>query len=134
MSNAHRLRIVQVCDPHRLISVVERRTREQAKNPSCLIYSVGSAGKFQFEDGMFNITGMLCEVHIFDPWNCSRPELELSNQNMFFHHWGLVSSYDLTYKPVVKNAVWFTLEETLKRLGHEGRTIDIFKVSAHEQK
>jgi hypothetical protein len=109
---------------------VERRTKEGVKNPGCLIYSIGSAGKFQFEDGMFNITGMLCEVHIFDPGDFSRADMKLgtNNMNMFFHKWGFVSSYDHTYKSPLKYGEWITLDETVKRLGHEGRTIDIFKV------
>lgn len=73
---------------------------------------------------------MLCEVHIFDPGDFSRADMKLgtNNMNMFFHKWGFVSSYDLTYKSPLKYGEWITLDETVKRLGHEGRTIDIFKV------
>lgn len=43
------------CDPHRL------RTR-----PSCLIYSVGSAGQYQWERGLVERLGTHCEIHVFE--------------------------------------------------------------------
>ena len=46
-----------VCDPHRL-----------RKMPDCLVYSVGSAGNYIFEDGLYDIVGTKnCEIHVFDP-------------------------------------------------------------------
>ena len=46
-----------VCDPHRLRKV-----------PDCLVYSVGSAGNYMFEDGLVDLMGdRHCEVHVFDP-------------------------------------------------------------------
>jgi hypothetical protein len=56
------------CDPERLTRVAQRR---QAANPSsnesnCLVYSIGSAGNYRFEDGLYNQLGPLCEIHIFD--------------------------------------------------------------------
>ena len=46
-----------ICDPHRL-----RNVRD------CLVYSIGSAGKYQFEDGLIaSIGGTNCEIHVFDP-------------------------------------------------------------------
>jgi hypothetical protein len=56
------------CDPERLPRVAQRR---QAANPSskesnCLVYSIGSNGNYRFEDGLYNMLGPLCEIHIFD--------------------------------------------------------------------
>jgi hypothetical protein len=46
-----------VCDPHRL--------RQQT---DCLVYSIGSAGNYMFEDGLVAIVGHKhCEFHVFDP-------------------------------------------------------------------
>ena len=46
-----------VCNPHRLRSV-----------PDCLVYSVGSANNYMFEDGLNDIVGTgHCEIHVFDP-------------------------------------------------------------------
>jgi hypothetical protein len=45
------------CDPHRL-----RRLND------CLVYSIGSAGNFMFEDGLNDIVrNKHCEIHVFDP-------------------------------------------------------------------
>jgi hypothetical protein len=56
------------CDPERLTRIAQRR---QAANPSskesnCLVYSIGSAGNYRFENGLYNQLGPLCEIHIFD--------------------------------------------------------------------
>jgi hypothetical protein len=46
-----------VCDPHRLRTLND-----------CLVYSIGSAGNFMFEDGLNDIVGSKhCEIHVFDP-------------------------------------------------------------------
>lgn len=42
--------------------------------------------------------------------------------------WGFKSTYDTAYKPVVNYGEFFSVEETLEKLGHQGRTIDIFKI------
>ena len=48
-----------ICDPHRL--------RQHAMK-DCLVYSVGSAGKYEFEDGLVQLVGdRHCEIHVFDP-------------------------------------------------------------------
>lgn len=44
-----------VCDPHRL--------RNLGKD--CLVYSVGSAGKYEFEDAVREHVGPDCEIHTF---------------------------------------------------------------------
>jgi Methyltransferase domain len=57
-----------VCDPHRLVETND-----------CLIYSIGSAGHYEFEDGMISVLKdnsktpidenwkSNCEIHTFDP-------------------------------------------------------------------
>jgi hypothetical protein len=108
---------------------VERRTKELgADKAGCLIYSVGSGGKWQFEDGMYEMLNGLCEIHVFDPGNFAKDRTDLDERNIHFHKWGFKSSYDESYKPVVNYGVFFTVQDTLKKLGHEGRTIDIFKI------
>jgi len=93
-----------------------------------LVYSIGSRGDFDFETALFDhMGGPICEVHVFDfsgdfakPWHASK--------NIFFHPWGLKSSYATNYVPPGGGGTFYTLPEMQRLLGHEGRTIDIFKV------
>lgn len=43
------------CDPYRLL-----------ERPSCLIYSIGSAGQYQWEQGLVQRLGSHCEIHVFE--------------------------------------------------------------------
>jgi hypothetical protein len=119
-----------VCDPHRIPSIVKRRAAnfQNTTIASCLVYSIGSGGKFQFEDGMYEMLGSVCEIHVFDPGNWTKDRPDLVTKNIHFHKWGLSSSYDKDYKPVVRYGIFLPLQETIRRLGHVGRTIDIFKI------
>lgn len=102
------------CDPHQL----KRLAQEQ----SCLIYSIGSNGDYQWEDGMYIETDGLCEVHVFDySKDYKRPED--SERNIHFHQWGLQSSQEPQ-----KGRKWKTLPQMIKELGHENRTINVFKI------
>mmetsp|Transcript_19245 Transcript_19245/g.22240 ORF Transcript_19245/g.22240 Transcript_19245/m.22240 type:complete len:378 (+) Transcript_19245:42-1175(+) len=115
-----------VCNPKRLVK------KEENSNgpPRCLIYSIGSAGDFHFEDSIANMHHNTCEIHVFDPADWSRPDDPL-RKNIHYHAWGISSTYDDS-----KSVVWpkgrkggfKTLPETLQLLGHQGRTIDMFKI------
>lgn len=117
------------CDPHRMPRIAverQRETGEAAPNaPPCLVYSIGSAGRFHWEDGLVREVGNNCEIHVFDPTNFR--QAGMAEKNMFFHTWGLKSSYDASYQPKV-DGKFLSLQETLSLLGHENRTIDILKV------
>jgi len=94
-----------ICDPHRI-----------AKQKSCLIYSFGSAGRYHFEMGIHQINPF-CEIHTFDLKYFESPHY------VNFHEFGLrfiTSSID--------DKKFFTMQDIVKLLGHEGRTIDIFKI------
>lgn len=74
-----------VCDPHRLPDIVERRSKQMsAEKAGCLIYSVGSGGKWQFEDGMYEMLDGLCEIHVFDPGNFAKFRDDLVGRNVHF--------------------------------------------------
>lgn len=65
------------CDPHRLTKQATRRKQAGGEPPHCLIYSIGSNGNYQFEDGLYDHLGHnnMCEFHIFDySENYSRSE------------------------------------------------------------
>eukprot|EP00934_Nitzschia_sp_Nitz4_P000306 Nitzschia sp. Nitz4//scaffold18_size181773//15432//16421//NITZ4_001893-RA/size181773-processed-gene-0.218-mRNA-1//-1//CDS//3329539945//306//frame0 len=105
-----------VCDPHRL-----------RKKPDCLVYSVGSNGETSFEQGIRDVIGENCEIHTFDlvSQNKFRGDFATNLQGIStFHPWGLG-----TEDQAQKNPKRFqTLAQTMARLGHTNRTIDIFKI------
>jgi hypothetical protein len=115
------------CDPERLTRVAQRRHKV---NPSsteskCLVYSIGSNGDYRFENGLYKQLGPLCEIHIFDFDAHETPGL--AERNMFYHQWGLTSSYSELYKPP-KDKEMYTFQQIKKKLGHEHRAVDIFKI------
>ena len=112
------------CDPHRLL----------LQQHDCLVYSIGSEGKYEWEDGLIKKIGRHCEIHIFDPGNYARPN-DVERNNIHYHKLGLGSSYDSDYKASIslnalkgKQPDLKTFPEILKTLGHENRTIDVFKI------
>jgi hypothetical protein len=117
------------CSPHRLL---ERK--------DCLIYSIGSEGDYLFEENVIRVLGSLhCEIHVFDPGDYARIGGDPEKNNIHYHQWGLKSSYDNTYSAeITKNALkgaapaMMTFQETQKVLGHEGRTIEIFKINCEK--
>jgi len=96
-----------ICDPERI-----RRSEE------CLVYSVGSMNDFRFEEAILKDISSSCEVHVFDHTVANPTNIP---QGVMFHAWGLAAETDTS------NSM-FTLHEILKRLGHIGRRIDIFKI------
>ena len=104
-----------------------------------MIYSVGSEGKYEFEDSLIRELGDThCEIHVFDPGDYTRPGDPQKN-NIHYHQWGLKSSYDEAYNAAITlNALGGaapdlrSFPETLKLLGHEDRTIDIFKLDCEK--
>ena len=120
-----------VCDPHRLPHIAEKRKKDtgDAKN-GCLVYSIGSLGNYEFEDGLVDLIGTdVCEIHVFDPSRFG----ETTDRQKYFHlhKWGLKGSYDESYKPMV-GGKFLTIQETVKELGHENRVIDLFKVDCED--
>lgn len=97
----------------------------------CLVYSIGCAGDFSFEYALSDKYNKGCEIHVFDPANWERKE-DVEKKNIYYHAWGMNSSYDFESKSVVwpkgRNGVFKTFEETLDLLGHHNRTIDLFKI------
>lgn len=99
-----------VCDPHRI-----------QKQPDCLVYSVGSNGDPSFEQSVRDEIGTHCEIHTFDMGDyASRVEPTGSH----YHRWG-ISGEAFTDD---KGQIYKTLQQTVQELGHQGRTIDIFKI------
>eukprot|EP00538_Stauroneis_constricta_P000636 CAMPEP_0119570924 /NCGR_PEP_ID=MMETSP1352-20130426/43862_1 /TAXON_ID=265584 /ORGANISM="Stauroneis constricta, Strain CCMP1120" /LENGTH=545 /DNA_ID=CAMNT_0007620601 /DNA_START=1 /DNA_END=1638 /DNA_ORIENTATION=+ len=134
-----------VCNMHRLKGIGERRWKEETaaaaqaqssaaaasaydpKKYGCLIYSIGSNGDYTFEDSVYDdIGGPECEIHIFDfSGDFDRASIN-PQRNMHFHKWGYQGSKDAPKEPFAD------LQTIVKRLGHEGRVIDLFKIDCEE--
>jgi hypothetical protein len=112
------------CNAHRLLD-----------RKKCLIYSFGSDGKYTWEDGLVDLLGsMHCEIHVFDPADHERAG-DAVLKNIHYHKWDLKSSYDEAFNAKQKgdarrgaNPDSFTFQESLDKLGHQDRTIDILRV------
>lgn len=89
----------------------------------CLVYSIGSRLDVTFEKDILSRTK--CEVHTFDHTvNASRAR-ELALQTGFtYHPIGLSSSY----AKKGRREYVTSLHSIMKRLGHEGRRIDVLKI------
>jgi hypothetical protein len=112
-----------VCNPHRIVEMAVERSKEEDK-PKCLIYSIGSNGDFQFEEGLHQLLGTeLCEAHVFDPKDFSKAVPADIAEFVHFHPWGIINHEDSSSSSNFKS-----LQEVVETLGHEGRTIDIFKI------
>jgi hypothetical protein len=107
--------------------------------PDCLIYSIGSEGKYEWEDSLIDEIGSTqCEIHVFDPVDYSRPG-DPERRNIHYHAWGLKSSYDEAYNAMITlNALngtqpdLISFPETVRMLGHDGRRIDILKIDCEK--
>ncbi len=119
------------CDPHRLVH-----------QPDCLIYSIGSKGIYFFEDGMVDLLKghdptsesasqwvPNCEIHVFDPDPKYGRANDTERRNIHYHAIGLKSSYErFSFGSFPKSYVFLSLPDIQKRLGHENRRIDVFKI------
>ena len=66
-----------ICDPHRI----------HKKN--CLVYSIGSNNKFEFEQSVLDEISPDCEIHTFDPTIGEHPSRKPAKVN--FHPIGIAN-------------------------------------------
>eukprot|EP00980_Cylindrotheca_fusiformis_P001180 scaffold323_cov93-Cylindrotheca_fusiformis.AAC.2 len=95
----------------------------KSKTPEgCLIYSVGSNNKIEFEVAVKNFMG--CETHTFDP-TLAKPFK--GDEYATFHPWGIgidgEENKHKSFKWVSKG-----IETIMNELGHSNRTLDILKI------
>jgi hypothetical protein len=122
------------CDPQRLV-----------QQPDCLIYSIGSRGVYNFEDGIVGVlnkydpranignetTSWLpnCEIHVFDPAPQYGRKGDAEKKNIHYHAIGLKSSYEPFNNASFPTSYEFLSFQVIqKELGHENRRVDIFKI------
>jgi len=94
-----------ICDPHRI-----------AQQESCLVYSIGSNNDFSFEEFVHQDIGAHCEIHTFDFGDYGAGAVKAG---VHYHRVGLGGDNPPKFK---------SLSTVIQELGHEGRTIDIFKI------
>jgi hypothetical protein len=92
---------------------------EKNKEDPCLVYSVGSDNKIDFEVAVSTFLG--CETHTFDP---TLKSTFVGDKFAIFHPWGIgidgkQSEFEWTSKGI---------ETIMKELGHLNRTLDILKI------
>ena len=103
-----------VCDPHRI-----------AQQPICLVFSIGSSGNTLFERGVRDQISADCEIHTFDVDDYTEKVGDVA----VFHHWGIGTTAQAEeYERTKLGKPFKSLAQTVRELGHEGRTIDIFKI------
>ena len=125
MCNVDRLRnVADLRRPGRFDMDVPAANQNGDDDSGCLIYSIGSNGNYVFEGGLVDIIGPICEIHVFDPGSFERPDKWADN--IVYHPWGLVSSYDIY--PTAREGEYYSFQEIQRLLGHENRTVDIFKI------
>jgi hypothetical protein len=116
------------CDPHRL------RTQKD-----CLIYSIGGEGDYGWEDSLIDIVGVNkhCEIHVFGAGSHARAG-DPESKNIHYHQWAMKSSYDSVYNAAdakrhgLSSTNTASFLDMVERLGHQNRTIDIFKLNCEQ--
>mmetsp|Transcript_8113 Transcript_8113/g.11683 ORF Transcript_8113/g.11683 Transcript_8113/m.11683 type:complete len:361 (+) Transcript_8113:63-1145(+) len=124
------------CDPHRILSDTGRSgVGHDAHNPwkdnenntnSCLVYSVGSNGNFDFEVEVLNHVSPNCEIHTFDMKEKGRnknfTQEAAKLPGVTFHHIGLGPAkppHQMHFK---------SFGEIISHLKHENRIVDLMKI------
>ena len=78
-----------VCDPHRILADNKEEEEDAKSESSCLVYSIGSNGNFQFEEETFKHVSPSCEIHTFDLVMNNRGKNfadEAKKTGVSFHH------------------------------------------------
>ena len=98
---------------------------ELAKKPTCLVYSIGSNNKFDFESALLDNVSKNCEIHVFDHTVSTLRLVSKQRKpwRVHFHQIGLAA---MTSRDA--GGDFKTLSDMVRDLGHVGRTIDILKI------
>ena len=140
----HSLVYFKVCNPHQI-----------SKQKDCLVYSVGSNGKAEFEKAVMEEIGNHCEIH--SKYNSCFTNIVPSYfpivaTNLSHNHTNMLTAFDPvsynkrngnfkealdpystfhnwglgTEDQARKDSMYKTIKKTMAELGHTGKTIDIF--------
>jgi Methyltransferase domain len=89
----------------------------------CLVYSLGSNNNFDFESDLLERLGDNCEVHVFDH-TVTTWKPPSTTKNIHTHSIALTSEAGAK----ARGSPFKSYQEIRKMLGHETRTINIFKI------
>lgn len=114
--------------------------RSKSDKPyDCLVYSFlgGKRDNYRWEESLAELLDGRCEIHIFD-FELTHGKSEWTNnalyRNVVFHPWRLHSSqgsssyFEGTGGVSTADHTALSFRDVQHRLGHEGRTIDLFKM------
>ena len=124
------------------------RSAQRAPN-RCLVYSIGIANDFRFDDAMARTFG--CEVHSFDPTRRFLQKHEAHNvSGVTFHPWGLRTELPASCVPIDASGLssnfrnkWgkqydpdgqqyqhemYSLPQMMAKLGHVSRRLTVLKI------
>jgi hypothetical protein len=89
-----------------------------------LVYSIGSSNDIKFEKAVKNHIG--CEIHTFDP---TLKVPFVGGDYATFHPWGVGKEGEEVFVNYLNiTFVAHSVESIVKKLGHQGRKIDILKI------
>lgn len=98
-----------VCEPYKL-------TEKAGTGAGCLVYSVGSSGRYDFEAAVHETISPACEIHTFDLAHWSAYTKREPPSYMNYHIKKVGPAPDTPIPSIVRE------------LGHVNRTIDLFKI------
>jgi hypothetical protein len=113
---------------------IARRQRYRQTNDTCLVYSIGIANQWSFDD---RLGDMGCEVHSFDPTkNTLKAHYAHAHKGVHFHPWAIGSTLPCHHNSAerVKSVYgellgdFRSLSEIRRSLGHEHRRISLLKI------
>ncbi|CAJ1953932.1 unnamed protein product [Cylindrotheca closterium] len=121
-------RYLAIGDGPKFVCGVDLIGNKNAKNPKdeCLVYSIGSDNDIEFEKAVHDFLG--CETHTFDP---TLKTAFKGDAYSTFHPWGIGvdgETVRAVYNKRKTNFVTKSLGAIVAELGHNDRTIDIFKI------
>ena len=101
-----------------------------AKKHTCLIYSIGSNNKFDFETALLNEVSRDCEIHVFDHTVSTLRLISKRRKpwRVHFHQYGLAAKTSSSRNIAQGTPSLKSLSDIVKDLGHEHRTLDILKI------
>jgi hypothetical protein len=106
-----------LCDPLFVQGDAERLLDAPSTPPECLVYSLGSNNKWDFERSML-VLFPHCQIYTFD-FTSSPPRFE--EPRIHFYKWGIAGTDD-------EERNFYTLPTVVQKLEHQDKAIDVFKM------
>lgn len=116
-------------DGHKWICNPSRIAEQVLAGKKCLIYSIGSNQRYDFEQAVLQSISKDCEIHTFDP----APQHDWRKNPNFTYAAIMprINYHQVCVGPnssIVRGARCKPMSQLVKELGHDGEVIDIFKI------